>query len=247
MVKQPNSPSRAPHAASRRRATIAGAVVVFLALVAIAQLVPGSDRPSATAVGTGTVDEIPTDPPEPAVVRRQAGDPMATGPVDAPVVLVQWTDMRCPYCAVFNRETLPKILAEYVATGKVRVELRDVAFFGRQSENAAVAARAAGVQGRFFEYIEAVYGVAPSGGHPDLPRAKLVAFAKKARVPDLERFAADLDSNTLRELTKQSTTDAQRLGVNSVPFFVAGDQALSGAQPIEVFRRFLDEALARKR
>lgn len=36
----------------------------------------------------------------------------------------------------------------------------------------------------------------------------------------------------------------QRLGVGSVPFFVAGDTAFSGAQPIDVFRNVLDDAIA---
>lgn len=151
--------------------------------------------------------------------------------------------MRCPYCAAVHRETLPTIIDEYVDKGLVRLEVRDVSFFGEQSENAAVAARAAGKQGKFFEYLDAVYEAAPENDHPDLPREKLLSFAEAAGVPDLAQFTADLDDPALHEAAQQSTTDAQRLGVNAVPFFVAGDTALSGAQPLSVFRDFLDQAL----
>ncbi|MEV8517077.1 thioredoxin domain-containing protein [Dactylosporangium sp. NPDC051484] len=168
---------------------------------------------------------------------------MAVGDVDAPVVLVHWTDMRCPYCAVFSRDTLPVLLREYVDTGKVRIELHDVAYFGEQSENAAVAARAAGNQGKFFAYLSAVYGEAPEGKHPDLPRERLIDFARKAGVPDISRFTADLDDTGLRAAAQASNTTAARVGVTSVPFFVAGDTALAGAQPISVFREFLDAAI----
>lgn len=232
----PSSPN------TRRRLWVVGAAVaVFLVLVVVAQLLrdsPTSDdaAPSASAQADGPV--------ELSIVRRDANDPMAVGRVDAPVVLVLWTDMRCPFCAVFNRETLPKLMDEYVDPGKVRLEVHDVVFFGKQSENAAVAARAAAAQGKFFEYLKAVYAVAPEGKHPSLPARKLVGFAEQVDVPDIARFKTDLDDEALHGQTQQSTAAAQGLGVTSVPFFVAGQTSLAGAQPIDVFREFLDDALA---
>jgi protein-disulfide isomerase len=217
---------------------------VFLALVVLAQLMQDSS-PTVTGGGDAATAPEDTGPVESALVRRDAGDAMAVGRVDAPVVMVLWTDMRCPFCALFNRETLPKLMDEYVRPGKVRIEVHDVAFFGKQSENAAVAARAAAAQGKFFEYLKAVYAVAPEGKHPKLPASKLVAFAEQVQVPDIARFTADLDSEPLHQLAQQSTTTAQGLGVSSVPFFVAGENSIAGAQPIEVFRGFLDDALAK--
>jgi protein-disulfide isomerase len=221
---------------------VLAAAAVFLGLVLIAQLQPGQGQgpgPGATSsAGEPTATELP-------VVRRDAGDPMALGSVDAPVVLVEWTDFRCPYCAVFSRETLPVVIKEYVETGKVRLEVNDVAFFGDQSVDAAVAARAAGEQGKFHEFMTTVYEAAPEKKHADLTRERLIALAKKAGVPDVARFSADLDRKDLRNAVQSSTTAAQQLGVTSVPFFVAGETALPGAQPSEVFRQFLDDAVAK--
>ena len=136
-------------------------------------------------------------------------------------------------------------MAAAKAAGKVRIEVHDVVYFGEQSENAAVAARAAGNQGKFFEYLKAVYAAAPEHKHPDLPRDKLIAFARKAGVPDISRFTADLNDSQQRAAVQDSTTTAQQLGVTSVPFFVAGKTALAGAQPLDVFRDFLDDALTK--
>ena len=94
-------------------------------------------------------------------VRLEAGDPMAIGAIDAPVVLSEWVDFRCPFCAVFSRDVLPQLVQEYVDAGKVRIEVHDVAFFGDESLRAAVAARAAGEQGKYFEFLGAVYEAAP--------------------------------------------------------------------------------------
>lgn len=178
------------------------------------------------------------------VERRIEGDPMAIGSIDAPIVLNEWIDFRCPYCAVFSRDTFPLILSEYVDTGKVRIEMHDVAFFGDESVRAAAAARAAGEQGKYVEFVRAVYAAAPESGHPELPVEQLIQLAEQAGVPDLAQFESDIGREDLIAAVNESTAQAQQLGVTGVPFFAVGDQAVSGAQPIESFRQFLDQQLA---
>lgn len=241
-----SSTAEAKHRRTRRLNVVLGAVVVFFAIVAVAQFLPDRSptSPPPAASGTDAAGEEDAGAEEPAFVRRDADDPMAIGDVDAPVVLTEWVDMRCPFCAVYSRDTLPTLIEEYVDTGLVRIEFHDVVFFGENSEDAAVAARAAANQGRYLEYVTAVFDAAPERGHPDLPRDTLIGFAEQAGVADVDRFAADLDDPDLREAVQASTLAAQQLGVNSVPFFVAGNTAVAGAQPATVFRDFLDAALA---
>lgn len=224
---------------------------MFLLVVAVAEVQPvGSDTPEPTSSGTPTQQassgETAPAPQQPSrgLELRDPNDPMAIGDVDAPVVMVHWTDMRCPYCALFSRDSLPTIVEEYVNSGEVRIEYRDVAFFGEESQLASVAARAAANQDLFAEYMNAVYAAAPESGHADLPRETLIAFAEEIGVPDMGQFTADLDNPELATAVQQSTVAAQQIGVNSVPFFVVGNQAVSGAQPIDTFRTFLDTALA---
>ncbi|AZZ56777.1 DsbA family protein [Rathayibacter iranicus] len=216
------------------------AAILFLGVVALARG-ESEATPLASPGATGSATEAQQ---KPRIERRDANDPAAIGSVDAPVVLTEWTDLRCPFCAQFGRETFPSIVQDYVDSGKVRVEFRDVAFFGEQSEQASVAAHAAGRQGLFAAYLDTVFRAAPESGHPDLPREKLLDFARTAQVPDLARFEADLDDPSLLQAVQQETVSAQRLGVTSVPFFVADGTAISGAQPADHFRSFLDSALA---
>ena len=218
-------------------------MAVFLGIVIFAQASQQGGSGGFGAASEDTSGAESTSGAASGVEQRDVDDPMAIGDVDAPVVLVEWTDMRCPYCAVFNQETLPELISEYVDTGKVRIEVRDVAFFGEQSETASVAARAAGAQGKFMEYLDAVYAAAPAKGHPELPREQLIGFAEAVGVPDIARFTADLDDPELRAAVQRSTATAQQLGVTGVPFFAVGTSAMSGAQPIESFRQFLDAAL----
>ncbi|HLS64062.1 MAG TPA: DsbA family protein [Ruania sp.] len=240
---------------ARKLNVVLGAAVAFLLLVAAAQFLPDGS-PTATAppaepaadVGEagddGSAAEPEGDGQEYEFVRRDPDDPMAIGDVDAPVVLTEWVDLRCPFCAVVSQETMPTLIEEYVDSGQVRIEFYDVAFFGEQSADAAVAGRAAAEQDMFMEYMTAVFEAAPDGGHPDMPREKLIAFAEQIGVPDLEQFTADLDDPELRADVDESTQYSQQLGVTAVPFFVAGESALSGAQPTPSFAAFLDQALA---
>lgn len=239
----------AKYRSARRWAIVFAAVAAFLALVVAGQYALSSapgDQAGADDGGSGEVAEDATAAgyADSAVVRRDPDDPAAYGDVDAPVVLTIWTDLRCPFCAAFQRDTLPTVLDEYVDEGTVRVEVVDVVFFGDESEDAAVAAAAAGEQGRYAEFAKAVYDAAPDSGHPDMPREKLIAFAETAGVADIARFEADLDDQELHDEVRAATAEAQQLGVSAVPFFRSGNVVLSGAHPADTFRDYLDQMVA---
>lgn len=176
--------------------------------------------------------------------RRDAGDALAMGSVDAKVVMTNWSDYRCPFCAVWHQRTLPA-LQKYVDDGSLRIEFRDLAMFGEQSEETAVAARAAGQQGKFWEFQAAVFAAAPPSGHPDITSDKILEFARTAGVADLAAFEAGLADDSLRAAVAADSAEAHQLGISGTPFFVIGGQALSGAQPTEVFESVIAQELAR--
>ncbi len=225
-----------------------GAMAVFLVVVVAAQQsgrtpssVPTPVAPTAAATAGAPGQSLAEK-----VARHQANDPMAWGDINAPVVMVQWTDFRCPFCASFASQTLPTLFEQYISTGKVRFELHDAALFGDQSVDAAVAARAAGAQGKYHEFMSALYAAAPPSGHPDLPKEALIGFAKTAGVPDLATFTTALGDADLRKQVTDSTSQAQRLGVSGVPFFVVGNQVVNGAQPLINFQSTIEAELAKK-
>src|SRR5690625_2376016 len=65
--------------------------------------------------------------------RREADDPFAIGPVDAPVVMVVFSDYRCPFCARYSRVTEAELVEKYVSEGQLRIEWRDFPVFGDAS------------------------------------------------------------------------------------------------------------------
>ena len=238
---------------SRRGWIVVGVVAAaFIALVAFAQSQRNGNEVAVNRTipaGSQPESSSPTGPTGPAddelwVVRRDPGDPLAMGDVNAPVVLVEWLDVRCPFCALFSRQTLPTLVDEYIDAGLVRYEVHTVEFFGDQSGAAAVAVAAAGEQGLALEYLDAVYAATPERGQPDLDRDVLIEFADQVGIPDIGRFRSDLDRDDLRGAVDEQTAVAGSIGINTVPFFLVGDLAIAGAQPVEVFRDVLDDAIA---
>ncbi|OFT97426.1 thioredoxin domain-containing protein [Brevibacterium sp. HMSC22B09] len=262
-----NSPHSSKQGRSRTAYIIIAiiAVAAFIAVVALAQLTSGGtpsgdeqaqrSAPSASSADGDNAQEEgdSSEGAEAAAageegewVRRDADDSAAVGDVDAPVVITEWTDPRCPFCAHFHNNILPDLQKKYVDTGKVRFEFITVAFFGEQSAAAGAAMEAAGKQGKYSEYSDALYAAAPDKGHPDLPEDKLVEFAETAGVGDIEKFRKDMNDQALIDKVNDETAKAQQYyGIQAVPFFASsdGESALRGAQPVENFEEFIDEQL----
>lgn len=174
--------------------------------------------------------------------RRVAGDPMAAGAVDAPVVLTQWSDYRCPFCSVWAEETLPE-LQPLVDSGVLRIELRDMAIFGDESVKAATAARAAGVQGKYFEFAHELFVALPNEGHPDIPDELVLSIVSDLGL-DVDQFQRDWADPVHSEAVRADSEEGAQLGISSTPAFIIGSQYLSGAQPTETFLMVIDQQAA---
>lgn len=225
---------------------VVAAMVIVLAVIFVGQ---GAQQNRLDAANqqkipaSGSQDQ--TSAPAPSLERRQANDPLALGAVDAPVVMIEYSDYRCPFCGVYARKTQSELIKKYVDTGQLRIEWRDLPVLGEASVNGAVAARAAAEQGLFWEYNDAIYAGAPERGKAELSESELLAFAKQVGMTDMAKFSADMKSPELMSLVQADLAEGTRLGLNSTPTFVINNQSIPGAQPLEVFSQVIDEALAK--
>lgn len=251
-------------APARRPAWLVPVVVVLVAalLVVVSLLMNRDDetadaQPTPTASATTgteptTPDESAADTAEPSerepsglpeLARRDADDPTAVGPVDAPLALVVFSDYQCPFCAVWSQNTQPAMLA-HAEAGDLRIEFRDINVFGPDSMRAAQGARAAGMQGAYLEFHDALFEGGEKRSADDLADAALVALADELGL-DVARFEADLSSAEVESAVQADTDEAGSLGIFSTPAFLLGDTPILGAQPTEVFEDAFADELAR--
>ncbi|MFD0376654.1 DsbA family protein [Streptomyces sp. NPDC127112] len=176
------------------------------------------------------------------LARREAGDKLAVGRTDAPVVLIEYSDFKCGYCAKFARDTEPELVKKYVADGTLRIEWRNFPIFGAESEAAAKAAWAAGQQDRFTAFHAAAYaeGAKAKGFGED----RLVELAREAGVPDLDRFKADMAGDQAAAALRRDREEGYRIGVQSTPSFLVNGQPIAGAQPLDAFTTAIARAEA---
>ncbi len=170
-------------------------------------------------------------------------DPMALGVVDAPVVMVMWSDFQCPFCGRFARETEPELVRRYVDKGVLRIEWRDFPYIGPESLPAAVAGRAAAAQGRFWEFGEVVYRQERRPRSSDFDAPHLRAYAEQAGL-DLARYDADVAAQRGLAEAKAELAEATDLGVTGTPSFLVNGTPIIGAQPLESFTSVIERAAA---
>ncbi|MGW5847980.1 DsbA family protein [Streptomyces sp. NPDC055254] len=242
------SPSSSPSSSSSRKPLLIAAGVavaaVTLGLVSWQATAP-ADKDSGRAAGSGPVAATPrTDPAAAlkALARREAGDKLALGRADAPVVLIEYSDFSCGYCGKFARDTEPALVKKYVEDGTLRIEWRNFPIFGADSEAAAKAAWAAGRQDRFPQFHAAAY--AEGAKEKGFGEARLLELAREAGVPDLERFKADLAGEEAAAALRKDREEGYRIGVTSTPSFLVNGQPIAGAQPAEAFTAAIARAAA---
>jgi protein-disulfide isomerase len=140
----------------------------------------------------------------------------------APVTMVEFADLQCPFCRDYALNALPTIVRDYVRPGKVKLVFAGIAYIGPDSETALRATYAAALQNRLWNFLDLLYrnqGVENSGWVTD-PLLRATAQA----IPGVDvgtllsaRQTAEVDNAILA--TRQQASSAR---VNSTPSFFAG-------------------------
>ncbi|RZU64831.1 protein-disulfide isomerase [Microterricola gilva] len=223
---------------------LAGVIIVVVAIIGVIaqnQPAPGAaPAPTTSAPATGQASDAPQLS---QLARRDPEDTAARGSIDAPVVLIEYADFRCAYCSVFANEVLPTLMTEYVDAGLVRIEWRDAPVLGETSPDAAIAAHAAGAQGMFWEYAEALYATSPTG-KTEWNRDALLGVAAAVPGLDVDAFTLALDDPAHAQRVVREAQESTAIGVSSTPTFIVGNTPVRGAQPLSAFRDVIDQELA---
>ena len=180
--------------------------------------------------------EILIDPPRVEVAVAD-GTP-ARGPVDAPIVLIEYTDFQCPFCTRVQ-PTLDALMKRY--DGQIRHVFKQLPLpMHAEAQLAGAASLCAQDQGKFWEYHDWLFA-----NQRTLSRDSMVAQAGELGM-DAEVFTGCIDKGAYLAVVRAEMAEANSFGITGTPGFLINGRVLTGAQPMEEFEAIIDSELERR-
>jgi protein-disulfide isomerase len=189
---------------------------------------PGGGR---EVIANPTAEEILASGPLPDIV---------VGRADAPVTIVQYASLTCPFCKQFHNEVYPTLKRDYIDTGKVRYILRDFPI-GRTSGQASIALRCAkphttlDLYGKFLNQQ-------PNWVSQDIRLDPIYAVASQVGLTRTE-FDACRNDPVLVEALKSTKDRGRKLGIIGTPNFFIGTKRIKKTLVVNDLRAEIDPLL----
>ncbi len=171
-------------------------------------------------------------------VKMEVGSSPVKGPEGAKVTIIEFSDFQCPYCQR-GKDTMDQILKAYPNDVKVAFKHLPLPFH-KEAMPAAKASWAAGKQGKFWEFHDALFANQGSLGETFYSDT-----AKKLSL-DVKKFDEDRNSKAAEEAVKADMEVAQKNGIQGTPGFFVNGVAVKGAYPFDHFKKIVDRWLTGK-
>ncbi len=168
---------------------------------------------------------------EPRLIVRNSP---VTGSPDLKIVLVEFSDFQCPFCARAH-STVKEFMAKYGKEVSLTYKHLPLTEIHPQALPAALASWSAQQQGKFWEYHDALFSQQSNLGE-DL----YVQLAKDLGL-NVDKFNSDRQSESARNAINQDIELAQALGINGTPTFIMNGISFSGAVPLSEMENVLQQ------
>ncbi|HZI94533.1 MAG TPA: thioredoxin domain-containing protein, partial [Patescibacteria group bacterium] len=175
--------------------------------LSLASPVPGSTTPGSAALA-----------PEGEVVLKIDLTRFAVlGSSSAPVVVLEFSDFRCPACEKFSLTIMPNLTKEFIQPGKLKVAFVDFPMQGEESYTTVFeSVHCAGKQGKYWQMHEALWENVGAFGD-----RQVLGYAGKLGL-DMGAFTRCLDGDEFRERVLNNARFANKLGLGARPTFFIG-------------------------
>lgn len=170
------------------------------------------------------------------------------GSPDAPVIVVEFSDLECPFCKKFH-PIMNKIVRKY--NGKVswvyrHFPLDSLHSKARKEAEASECATEQGGNDAFWRYINRIFEITPSNNGLDFSKLKETAEYMGL---DVNNFISCLNSGKYANKIEKNIQDAIESGGRGTPYSVVITKSgqkftIDGAQPYSVVKSIIDNALS---
>lgn len=168
-------------------------------------------------------------------VSIEAGTSPVKGPAAAKVTVIEFSDFQCPFCKRGN-DTMKKLLEKY--PNDVKLVFKHLPLpMHPEALPAAKASLAAGKQGKFWEFHDALFN------NQGKLSAEFYLEQAKALGLNVDKFKKDMESEEIAKQIKDDEALAQKHNISGTPGFFVNGVAVRGAYPLDHFSRIVDRWL----
>ncbi|MEO5338583.1 MAG: DsbA family protein [Magnetospirillum sp. WYHS-4] len=175
---------------------------------------------------------------EESLADKVLGDPKA------PVTILEHSSLGCPHCAAFHKETLPRIKAEYIDTGKAKLIFRDFPL-GAPALAASMVARCGGAGERYFGFLELLFQTQAKWAGAPNPLKELENIAKMGGMSPQDVQQCMANEALMKGLQENQKQSQIKYNVEATPTFVVNATRIPGAVTYDDFKKVLDAELAK--
>lgn len=196
-----------------------------------------AERGEVIAAAPSESAPSPAGAPTPAAI--EARSLTALGDPTAPVTIVEYSDYQCPFCRRHFLETMPRLKANFIDTGRVYYVFKDFPIeslhpLAYRLHEAALCAGNEGGADAFWQAHDLFFSEAELFQADSLAimDATIQAQFEAVGLPDIR---ACLEGSENAAVVQAGIAEGARLGVNGTPAFFINGYPVSGAQPYELF------------
>lgn len=167
------------------------------------------------------------------------GDSPIKGNPNAPITVVEFTSMQCPFCAR-GGATLNELVEKYPEDVRIVFKHFPLAM-QQEARPASKAAAAADRQGKFWEMKDALFDRLSDYG--DQPMEDLGAELAADLGLDVDQFRQDFNDPEIAAIIDRDMELGGERGVRGTPHFFVNGEVVNGAQPLETFSEVVERQL----
>jgi protein-disulfide isomerase len=166
------------------------------------------------------------------------------GSRDAQVVLVEYSDLECPFCAQIN--PVVKQVSERFSEDELAIVYRHFPLtqIHKNAELAARSAESAGKQGKFWDMHDVIFNTQSTWSAQGDAREYFVSLANSIGL-DTAQFERDLDSTEVKEKVRRDLASGNKSGVQGTPSFFLNGVAIPTPQTVPEFEALIQAELSR--
>ncbi len=151
-------------------------------------------------------------------------------------ILVEYSDFQCQTCVDYY--PLVKKLGQAGHDLQIVYRHFPLVSIHKNAFPAAIAAEAAGKQGRFWEMHDLLFEHHPEWANLEQPNEAFIAYARQLDL-DIGQFETDLDNREIRQKINSDIAAGKESGINSTPSFVLNGRLVSNPHTVAEFEDML--------